>query len=96
MKATIGPGGATLHRQEGDPRLYKESTCAFHLRNLLNSQGYHFKRYNPSRENMTDCKIGLIDRKARIILWHEAYQVELAHEAFNNGALTLLRVNIPH
>lgn len=94
MKATIGIGGATLHREDEDKRLGKESSVAFELRKLLNSQGWHFVNYRGIRHEMTSCKLGLIDHKAKVILWHERYAVEAAHQAFNQGSVFLQRVDI--
>lgn len=95
MKATIGIGGATLHREPGDKAISHESTVGYHLKRLLNEQGHKFVRMNPSRHGLTGCKLGLIDHKAGIILWHERYAVEAAHQAFNReGKVFLQRVEV--
>lgn len=94
MLATIGSGGATLHKEAGDAKLRKESSVAFHLKKLLNAQGWHFVNYRGIRNEMTGCKLGLIDRKAGVILWHERYSVEDAAQAFNRGKVFLARVAI--
>jgi len=91
MTATLTEAGCTLTREPGDPALSHESTPAYHMKRLLNAQGYHFVRMNPSRHGLTACEVGIWDRQAGIILWHERYQVEAAHVAFNRGAVTFLR-----
>jgi hypothetical protein len=94
MKVTLGIGSCSLVREPGDKRISKESTVAFHMRNLLNKQGAgHFVRINPSRYGLNSCKVGLADHKAGIYLWHERYAVELAHQAFNEGKVFFQRVN---
>lgn len=94
MKATIGVGGATLHKEDGDKRISHESTVGYRLKLLLNSQEFRFVRYNPSKENMTSCKLGLIDRKAGIVLWHERYAIEDAAQEFNKaGKVFLMRTD---
>jgi len=91
MKATIGIGGATLYREDGDSSISHESTVGYKLKQLLNAQGFNFVRYNPSKENMTSCKLGLIDRKAGIVLWHERYAVEDAAKEFNSAKRVFLQ-----
>lgn len=94
MKIKLTKSGCSLIREPGDKRIPKESTVVFHMRNLLNAQGHHFVRINPSRYGLTSCKIGLADWKAKIILWHERYAIELAHEEFNKaGEVWLMRVD---
>lgn len=83
MKVTIGKGGATLHREQGGKRIGKESTVVFHMRNLLNAQGYNFVRIRPDKYGLTSCPSGLADWKRGIILWHERYAIEDAAEEFN-------------
>ena len=82
-----------LRRDPGDPRLYHESTVGYHLKRLLNEDGqYHFVRMNPSKHGLTGCQLGLVDRKANIILLHANYAVENAATEFNHGEVTLCRV----
>ena len=92
MKAELDESGCVLKREAGDPRLYHESTVAYHLKRLLNAQGFHFTRMNPSRYGLTSCRVGLQDKKAKILLWHERYQIENAATEFNHGKVFLQRV----
>ncbi len=94
MKATITASGATLYRETGDKRLSKKSTVGFELKKLLNAQGWNFVQYRGIKNEMTSCKLGLIDHKAGVILWHERYAVEMAHQAFNEGYVFLLRTDV--
>lgn len=48
-------------------------------------------RFNPSRHALTSCTVGLIDRKADIILWHERYAIENAATEFNKGRVFFMR-----
>lgn len=89
MKVTIGIGGATLHREQGDKRIGKESTVVFHMRNLLNAQGYNFVRIRPENYGLTSCPSGLADHKRGIMLWHERYAIENAAEEFNKHPASL-------
>lgn len=91
MRVTLTAAGCTLEREKGDPALSHESTTGYYMRRLLNAQGYRFVRMNPSRYGLTSCTLGLWDRKAGIILWHERYQIEAAHKAYNAGRVTFLR-----
>jgi hypothetical protein len=84
----------TLKREPGDQRISHESTVGFGMKKLLNAQGYHFTRMNPSRHGLTACRVGLWDRKAKIILWHERYAIENAATEFNRGSVTFERVAI--
>jgi len=94
MKVNLGTGSCSLIRETGDKRIAKESTVVFHMRNLLNAQGHHFVRINSSHYGLNSCKCGLADHKAGIVLWHERYAVEAAHEAFNKEMrVTFQRVN---
>jgi hypothetical protein len=62
------------------------------MRNVLNSQGHHFAHTYPARIGLTSSRLGLRDRKADIILWHERYAIEDAAEAFNtSGSVFFLR-----
>ena len=94
MKAELHQTYAVLRREPGDSRIAHESTTAYRLKLLLNAQGHHFTRMNPSRYGLTDCRVGLWDRKAGVMLWHERYQVEDAARAFNEGKVTFQRVNV--
>ena len=61
------------------------------MKKALNMQGYRFVRLNPSKYGLTSCTVGLIDRKANIILWHERYAIENAATEFNHGKVFLMR-----
>ncbi len=93
MTAELTTAYAALKREDGDRRISHESTTAYHLKLLLNAQGHHFVRMNPSRYGLTSCKVGLIDHAAGIVLWHERYAVEDAAQAFNAGEVTFQRVD---
>lgn len=93
MKATLTKSYATLTREPGDSRISKESTVGYKLKLVLNAQSHHFVQYRGIKHELTACKLGLIDHKAKIILWHERYQIELAHIEFNAGHVTFQRVN---
>lgn len=91
MRATLTQAGCTLTREPGDKRISHESTVGYHMKRTLNAQGYHFVRLNPSRHGLTACKVGLIDRKANIILWHERYAIENAATEYNLGRVYFMR-----
>lgn len=93
MRIELTPNSCTLHREPGDRALSHESTAGYHMRRLLNAAGYHFTRMNPSRHGLTACTVGAWDRRAGIILWHERYAIEAAHQAFNRGRVTFARVS---
>ncbi len=94
MKATMTQAGCELIREDGDPKLYHESTVGFHMKKLLNALPIHYRfvRMNPSKHGLTACKVGLIDHGAGIILWHERYAIENAATEFNNGRVFFQRV----
>lgn len=91
MQLTLTPTNCTLIRDKHDKRISHESTTAYHIKEILNSQGYHLVRFNPSKHGLTACTVGLIDRKAHFILWHERYAIEDAAKAFNAGKVTFER-----
>ncbi len=76
MRAELSETGATLTREPDDPAISHASTTAFHLKRLLNLQGYAFRRLDPSRYGLTACRVGMWDRAQGIILWHERYQID--------------------
>lgn len=92
MKVELNKSGCTLYREPGDKALSHDSTAGLHMRRLLNAQGHKFTRMNPSKYGLTGCTLGLWDRKAGIILWHERYTVEAARQAFNAGQVWFMRV----
>lgn len=95
MKVSLTSSGCTLTREPGDKRISKDSTVVFHMRNLLNAQanGEDTKSYNrgpwrriyPDRYGLNSCKLGLANKGNKILLWHERYAIELAHEEFNKS-----------
>jgi hypothetical protein len=91
MRAILTQSGCTLTREPGDKRISHESTVGYHMKKDLNMQGFHFVRLNPSRHGLTSCKVGLIDRKANIILWHERYAIENAATEYNQGRVFFMR-----
>ena len=92
MRATLTENGCTLTRETDDTRISHESTVAYHMKRQLNAQGFHFVRLNPSRHGLTACRVGLIDRKANIILWHERYAIENAATKYNAGHVFFQRI----
>ena len=92
MTAELTIAGCTLKRESGDTRISHESTVVYRMKRLLNAQGYHFVRMNPSRYGLTSCRLGLIDRKAKIVLWHERYAIENAATEFNHGHVSFMRI----
>lgn len=95
MRVELTQSGCTLVREKGDKRISHESTVAYHMKRQLNAQGFHFVRMNPSKHGLTACTVGLIDRKAKIALWHERYAIENAATEFNHGKVWLMRVDNP-
>jgi len=91
-KAELTQSGCTLKREAGEPRVSHESTVVYRMKKALNAQGHKFVRMNPSRHGLTACKLGLIDHKAKIILWHERYAIENAATEFNHGRVYFMRV----
>ena len=93
MRIDLSEHSCTLLREYGDKAISKESTVCFHMRRLLNLEGWDFRRIDPRRYGMTDCRVGARDRKRGVILWHERYQIEAAHKAFNEGHVSFQRIN---
>ena len=93
MKAELTKSGCTLIREPGDARISHESTTAHKMKRLLNAQGYRFVRMNPSKHGLTACRVGLIDHRAGIVLWHERYQIEDAAKEFNGGGVWFMRTD---
>lgn len=93
MKANLTTEGATLVREAGDRRIYKESTVGFYLKKLLNAQGYKFTRMYPCKNGLTSCRLGLRENKQKFCLWHERYAVENAAKEFNLGSVFFRRTD---
>ena len=86
MKIHVSNAGVSLIREPGDKALSHESTVTHHIRRLLRESGEtRFVRFNPSESGLTDCRQGVGDWKADVLYWHDRYQVEAAHKAFNNN-----------
>lgn len=92
MQIELTKSYCTLRREPGDPRISHESTVGYHMKRLLNAQGHHFVRMNPSRHGLTSCSVGMIDRKADVAIWHERYAIENAATEFNRGKVSFQRV----
>lgn len=95
MRVELTKAGCSLIREAGDPRISHESTVGYHMKKLLNGQGYGFVRINPSNHGLTSCRVGMIDRKQKIALWHERYAIENAATEFNHGEVYFQRVDNP-
>lgn len=95
MKVNLTQTGCTLIREPGDKRISHESTVGYHMKQLLNRDGFNFVRMYPDKHGLTSCKLGLIDHKRKIALWHERYQIEDAAKEFNSGRVFLMRVDNP-
>jgi len=98
MKIKQGTNGIELIREPGDKALSKESTVTHHLRRLLNEAGLRrWVRFYPHQYGLTACTQGLRTAAAKggneIIYWHERYQIEAAHKAFNSGSVFYLMAN---
>jgi hypothetical protein len=98
MRVELNECTCTLTREPDDKLLARESQVIGIMRRLLNAQGFHFVRYDPTRESLTGCelglKLGLIDRKLGVTLWHERYMIEKAEKEYNrSGSVTFSRVN---
>ena len=76
-----------MGRDATDKKVYKESTVTGMLLNALNNTAgigvWH--RFYPDRHGLTACKQGVRNSRTGEIYWHERYQIESAHEAFNAG-----------
>jgi hypothetical protein len=93
MKVDMQNSYCSLVRESRDKRVCHESTVVARMRDTLNAQGYHFRRMYPDRHGLTSCKLGLWDKKAGIVLWHERYQIENAATELNRGKVTFQRVS---
>lgn len=91
MKAKLTDNGCTLTREAGDKRISHENTVGYKMKQLLNAQGYNFVRMYPEKHGLTSCRLGLVDHKAKIALWHERYAIENAATEFNRGKVFFQR-----
>jgi len=58
MRVELTKAGCTLYREDGDKAISHESTVGYHMKRLLNAQGHHFVRVNPSRHGLTSVQAG--------------------------------------
>jgi hypothetical protein len=69
------------------------------MRNLLNHEynlptdtAKSWRTFNPSNYGLTGSKEGVWNKHVKVLYWHEAYAVEMAHEEFNKrGCVTYRR-----
>jgi hypothetical protein len=83
--------GVSIGRDAKDKPCRTETEVIFRVcKNVPNAH-----RFNPSRYGLTDSRIGFYIGfrigTAKEIYWHERYQIESAHEAWNKGSLFLLK-----
>jgi len=97
MKINHVKNGIELVREPKDKALSAESNVTHHLRRLLNDVGERkWVRFYPDKVGLTSCRQGLwtADKKGDVIAyWHERYQIEAAHKAFNSGSVFYLMAN---
>lgn len=93
MNLVIGLNGVRIGRDSSDKAISKESTVTHNLRKLLNASGGPgcWVRFYPDRHGLTSCRQGVRNTKTGVIYWHERYQIEAAHKAFNAGEVYYLR-----
>jgi len=88
MKIQITSSGIFLIREDGDKKLYKETSVTFHMRRLLNERdGGGWRRFNPSRYGLTSCTSGVRNITRDTWYWHGSYAIEAAHETYNDGTV---------
>lgn len=93
MRIVVYKTGVSLLREDGDKALSHESTVTHHIRRLLREREDvvvpkgRWVRFDPSKVGLTSCKQGVINNKTGVCYWHERYQLEDAHKAFNSGAV---------
>lgn len=91
MRLAYDSYGAAVVREPGDPRLRTESAAVTALVRLLRKEtGRRWVRFDPSGEGLTGCRLGAADRKAGRAYWHERYQIEAAHLAYNAGEVRFM------
>lgn len=96
MKILLNQQGYRSATREGfcerNAVLHRQGRSCQNWKPVYQSVPYHFVRFRPSRGGLTGCDIGLIDRKANIILWHDNYAVRNAAFEFNNcGGVSFAR-----
>jgi hypothetical protein len=82
MKVTLTANGCTLTREPGDKRLNSEKSVTHAMRTILAEQGVMSYRQRGFGGHLLAQTLRLPKLKA--CLWHERYQIELAHLEFNN------------
>jgi hypothetical protein len=85
--------GVRLGRDNGDKPIRKESTVTHHLRRILNERDGLgvWQRFYPNRHGLTACLQGIRNTRTGEVYWHERYQIEDAHKAFNAGQVFYLK-----
>lgn len=92
MNFVFMTGGLRIGRDVGDTDLRSESALVHRALPALNAKDSgRWRRLDPSKHGLTDCKIGLEDIWTGDVYWHERYQIENAAEAFNAGQVFLLK-----
>jgi hypothetical protein len=86
MNFVFGVNGLSIGRDITDKPVRKESAV---IGRALRALGSDWTRYYPNRHGLTDCRIGLRNRRSGEVYWHGNYQVEDAVAAWNKGGLWL-------
>ena len=77
-----------LVRDTSDPTIQSEDEVTRTLLRLLNEwEGSGWSLIKPSDHGLTSCTQGVYNAGRKVVYWHERYQIELATEAYNNGAI---------
>jgi len=85
-------GGLRIGKDAGDAELKHESTLVIRaLRELNAANPGRWRRFDPRKRGLTDCRVGLEDTWTGDLYWHERYQIENAAEQFNAGQVFLLK-----
>lgn len=90
----------TVIREDGDKRIYSDSTLMRHIARKLNEQGYDvikklaWKDGNLVSDDMTYIRSRKTADKDAFCIYDPAYNIRPAYKSYNNGELILARCNL--
>ena len=88
-------------KEDSDPKFYRESTLLYHIKKMLNQDGYNLIKKLMWKDGhlVSDSQHYLRTKnkscnKPHICMWDNDYQIRLLHKDFNNNGHVCLTVLI--
>ena len=85
---------AVSFERGNSPKIYKESTLYYRIKNILKNAGYDVVRQVPAKDgHMTSAPYYIRERRGKWCLFDDAHQIRSLTEPFNAGETITLTFN---